>query len=259
MNRHIYNDTSAGRNIRVVSYLICGLCLLSAALSAQAAYITYHDEATNDYGTGYGNVLQALALQQHGSADTQAGSVLWNGSADVLSGDAKPQSQTVTVADLTAKGFNAENLIVILNLNQTGSHPAIDLHDFTMRFYTSLDGSSYFDATYDLNDPRNTGSTLGLAPQVHGLGTGQAGHVFRIHFEGAEAQTFFANNAYRLGALVITPMDNEANAGADVLYMGDADVNEVVPEPATLFVLIIGGLLAVSTRLARKHQIAQRS
>ena len=259
MNSHTHNDTSAGRNIRVISYLICGLCLFSGAYAAQAAYITYHDEATNDYGTGYGNVLQTLALQQKGSADTQAGSVLWDGSADVKSGDATNQSQTVTVAELSAKGFDADNLIVILNLNQTGSNPAIDLHDFTMRFYTSLDGSSYFDATYDLSDARNTGSTLGLTPQAHGLGTGQAGHVFRIHFEGTEAQDFYANNANRLGALVLVPMDNEANAGGDVLYMGDADVNEVVPEPATLFVLIVGGLLAVSARVARKHQIAQRS
>ena len=255
MNRPTHRNTSAGRKIRVVAYLLCGLCLLSGAYAAQAAYITFHDEATNDFGTGYGNVLQTLALQQQGSADTQAGSVLWNGSADVRSGDAANQSQTVTVADLATKGFDASNLIVILNLNQTGSHPAIDLHSFTMRFYTSLDGLSYFDAPYDLSDPRNTGSTLGLTPQAHGLGTGQAGHVFRVHFEAAEAATFFANNAHRLGALVQTPMDNEANDGPEVFYMGDSDTNEVIPEPATLFVLIVGGLVAISTRVAPRRQI----
>ncbi|NIA06333.1 MAG: hypothetical protein GWP14_01640 [Actinobacteria bacterium] len=257
MNRPAHRHTSAGRKTQVVSYLLVGLCMLSGAFAAQAAYITFHDEAVNDFGTGFGNVLQTLALQQHGSATTQAGSVLWNGSADVKSGDATNQSQTVTVAQLAAEGYDATNLIVVLNLNQTGCHPAIDLHSFALRFYTSLDGSSYFDAPYDISDPRNTGSTLGLTPQAHGLGTGQAGHVFRVHFEDAEAATFFANNAHRLGALVQTPMDNEANAGADVFYMADADTIEVIPEPATLFVLIVGGLVAISTRVVRRHQITK--
>jgi len=254
MNRPNYHNTSAGRKTQVVSYLLVGLCLLSGAYAAQAAYITYHDEATNDFGTGYGNVLQTLALQQKGSADTQAGSVLWTGSADVRSGDATNQSQTVTVAQLGAKGYDATNLIVVLNLNQTGSHPAANLYDFTLRFYTSLDGSSYFDALYDINDPRNTGSTLGLTPHG-GMGTGQAGHVFRVHFEDAEAVTFFINDAHRLGVLVQTPMDDEANSGADVFYMSDSDITEVIPEPATLFVLIVGGLLAIGTRVARRRQI----
>ena len=231
--------------------LVVCVCLLSATYGVRAAYITFHDEIIEDTGTGFGNVLGTLALQQHGSATTQAGSVLWNGSADVLSGDAKPQSQTVTVAQLAANGFDSSNLIVILNLNQTGSHPELDVHSFTMRFYTSLDGSSFFDAVYDLSNPANTGSTLSLPPEVKGFGTGQAGYVFRVTFEGTEATDFFANNAHRLGALVDVPMDNEANAGAEVLYMGDADVMEVVPEPATLAVLLFSGCLAL---LGRKQK-----
>lgn len=236
-------------------FAIIAVCLLTVTFSLQAAYITYHDEVTADVGTGFGNVLQTLALQQHGSADTQAGSVLWNGANDVLSGDAKPQSQTVTVAELAAKGFDASNLIVILNLNQTGSNPALDVHAFTMRFYTSADGSSFFDATYDINDARNTGSTLALAPIGNGLGTGQAGNVFRITFEGSEAADFFANSNHRIGALVTTAMDNEANAGADVFYMGDADIMDVqvIPEPATLAFLILSGLAF----LARKRRVTR--
>ena len=257
MKRVINHKTGLRAKSTVVSYLLVGLCLLFGAYGAQAAYITFHDDVTNDYGTGYGNVLQTLALQQHGSAENEWGSVLWNGSAEVLAGDAKPQSQTITVADLAAKGFDATNLLVVLNLNQTGSHPELDLYDFTMRFYTSLDGSSYFDAVYDLSDPRNSGSTLGLTPQAHGMGTGQAGYVFRVHFEDTEAASFFANNAHRLGTLVQTPMDNHANAGTEIFYMSDGDAIEVVPEPATLFVLIVGGLVAISSRAWRRHQIAE--
>ena len=128
-----------------------------------------------------------------------------------------------------------------------------------MRFYTSIDGLSYFDAVYDLSDVLNTGSTLGLEPVSNGLGTGQAGHIFRISFEGTEGSTFFANSNHRIGMFVDTAMDNEANAGAECFYMGDADVNEVVvPEPATLLVLLVSGLMALTARSLRRHQITGR-
>ena len=76
----------------VISYLLVGLCLLFGAYGAQAAYITFNNEVIEDRGTGFGNVLQTLALQQHSNATTESGSVLWNGTSDVLGGDAKPQS-----------------------------------------------------------------------------------------------------------------------------------------------------------------------
>ena len=258
MKRPAKHNSSVRAKSVAISYLLVGLCLLFGAYGAQAAYITFNNEITNDLGVGFGNVLQTLALQQDGSATSQSGSVIWNGTSDVLSGDAKPQSQTVTVAELDSMGFDASNLLVILNLNQTGSYPWLDLHSFTMRFYTSVDGSSYFDAVYELSDPRNTGSTLGLTPQGNGLGTGQAGYVFRITFEGTEGSDFLANEAHRIGVLVETPMDREANAGTEIFYMGDADVHQVIPEPATLLVLIFGGLVAFTARTVRRHQIAAR-
>ena len=83
-------------------------------------------------------------------------------------------------------------------------------------FYTAADGSSYFDALYDVSDVRNTASTLGLSAQDQG--TGSAGFVFRITFEGTEGTTFFANNANRIGTLVQTPIDNVASGGPDNFY-----------------------------------------
>lgn len=250
-----YNISVLKKRWIIRGLLVC-VCLLFGTYGVQASYITYHGEYTTDVGTGFGNVLQTLALQQKGSATSESGSVLWSGTADVLGGDAKPQSQTITVAELSSKGFDISNLIVILNLNQTGSHPSLDVHSFTMRFYTSIDGSSYFDAVYDLSNVLNTSSSLGLEPVNNGLGAGQAGHIFRISFEGTEGSTFFANSNHRIGMLVNTPMDNEANAGAECFYMGDADVN--VPEPATLLVLVVSGLVALTARSIRRHQITDR-
>ena len=126
-----------------------------------------------------------------------------------------------------------------------------------MRFYTSSDGSSYFDALYDTSDIRNTGSSLGLTAEGQ-QGTGKAGYVFRITFEGTEGVTFFANDDHRIGMLVQTPMDNEANDGPDNFYIGDADTNQVIPEPATLLVLLVGGVVAFTAGALRRYQITHR-
>ena len=245
MKRTVEFHANFRRKMQAIGCLLACFVLLFAASAARAAYITFHDEFVEDHGTGFGNVLNTLTLQQKGSATTEAGSVLWDGTNDVLSGDAKPQSQTVTVAQIIAEGFDASNLIVILNLNQTGSDPSLDLHSFTMQFVDS-DGSLLFDAVYDINDAGNA-STLGLT--TAGQGTGSAGYVFRITFEGTEAADFFANSAHRIGTLVdeTTPMDNESNDGPDNFYMGDADISQVIPipEPATLAVLLLTGSLAL--------------
>ena len=247
MKRTVESHASFRRKIQVISCLLVCFALLLAPSAGQAAYITFHDEFVEENGTGFGNVLNTLTLQQQGSATTEAGSVLWDGTDDVLSGDAKPQSQTVTVAQLTAEGFDASDLIVILNLNQTGSYPWLDLHSFTLRFYTSAtDPSSSFDAFYV-----NTGSTLALTPIGNGLGTGQAGHVFRITFEGTQGDDFFANDDHRIGVLVDTPIDNQANSGPDNFYIGDADVNHVVPEPGTAGLILVTVLTVLGRRSKR--------
>ena len=227
--------------ILLINCLFVCFALLLAPSAGQGAYVTFHDEVVEDNCTGFGNVLNTLTLHQHGSGTTEAGSVLWDGVSDVLSGDATPQSQTVTVAQIEAEGFDDSNLIIILNLNQTGVSPWIDLHSFTMRFYTSFDGSSFFDAPY-------IGSTLTLTPEGNGLGTGQAGHVFRITFEGTQGADFFANDEHRLGVLVDTPLDNQANSGPDNFYLSDADVVQVVPEPTTLGSLMLLGTLMLLRR-----------
>ncbi len=244
MKRTVESHASFRRKIQAISCLFACFVLLFAPSAGQAAYITFQDEFVEENGTGFGNVLNTLTLQQQGSATTEAGSVLWDGTNDVLSGDAKPQSQTVTVAQLTAEDFNASNLIIILNLNQTGSDPWLDLHSFTVRFYTSVDGSSYFDAPY-------TGSTLALTPEGNGLGTGQAGHVFRITFEGTQGDVFFGNDDHRIGVLVDTPIDNQANSGPDNFYIGDADVNHVVPEPGTAGLILVTVLMLLKRKVGR--------
>ena len=239
-------------------HILMGSCLIAFLLltagPSWGAFVTFHGETALDLGTGFGNVLQTLVLQASGGGTSESGSVTWDGSNDILTGDAANLSQTQTVADLIAAGFDEENLIIVLNLNQTGSHPALDVHDFAVRFYTSSDGQSFFDAVYDPSNILNTASSLGLMPE--GQGVGSAGYAFRISFAGAEGSDFFADNGNRIGTLVAaeTPIDNIANDGPETFYVGDADVNQVVPEPVSLAMLMVGGLSGLAIRTKRKSR-----
>ena len=229
--------------------IICGVVasLLLVAWPVKGAFITFEGETTEALGSGFGNVLQVLVLHPGGSTTEESGSVTWDGSDDVLSGDAASQSQTQPVSALTAKSIDENNLLVIFNLNQTGSNPALDLREFVMRFYTSSDGTSFFDALYDFSDPGNE-STLGLTPD--GQGTGSSGYVFRIHFEGSEATDFFSQSDHRIGMLVDenTPINNTANDGPENFFIGDADVMVVIPEPDLVVLLVFGGLGVLGRR-----------
>ena len=225
------------------------VCLLLGAGLARAAYITFHGETAEELGTGFGNVLQTLVLHKTGS---EWGSVPWNGLDNLSRGDAANQSQTQTVAALDAKGFDEENLLVILNLSQTGRNPSLDVQDFTVRFYTSSDGSSWFDALYDWDDPGNA-SSLGLMP--HGQGAGSAGYAFRIHFVGDEGVDFFDQPDNYVGTWVDSqnPINN-SNGGPETFYIGDVDVSTVVPEPVTLSVLALGGFVVLFAPMVGRRQ-----
>ena len=241
---------SKARNSRAVYMAL--VALLVVAPPAAGAFMEFHGEITGDVGTGFGNVLTILVLHPQGVATTESGSIYWDGVADVASGDCrKPPSRTQTVQALKDKGFNKENLIIIFNLNQTGVNDALDLEKFSVRFYTSADGSTSFDAPFNRTDAWNTASTLGLTPQ--GQGTGTAGYVFRVVFQGAEGDDFFASNDNRVGMAVpdTDPIHDTASDGPDNFYIGDSDMNETIPEPSALVVVVVGGLAALARRRRR--------
>ena len=219
------------------------VCLLLGAGAAHGAYIRFNAETSLDLGSGFGNVLTTLVLQPGGSTTTEYGSVTWDGSGDVETGDAQPNSKTQTVTDLIAAGFDEENLLVVLNINQTGKSDGIDVHDFTVHFFDA-NGSVLFDADYVEGVPGpngNTASSSGLS--VNGQGIGSAGFVFRIHFDGTEGADFFDTASNRIGVTVAQADAIEhVNDGPETFYIADANVNTVVPEPVTITILLIGAL-----------------
>src|SRR5687767_89166 len=92
---------------------------------------------TDDQGTGFGAVSNILTIHETGQADgTETGSVSWNGSTDVRTGDAQNTSQTALFSTLVAGGIlNGSQLGVVYNVSQQGSSPNSHLQSFTLQVY----------------------------------------------------------------------------------------------------------------------------
>ncbi len=202
------------------------LCALSAPAPALGVGISFVGPF-DDTGTGFGNVLNVLSLQ---NTPSEWGSVLRAGGVDVLAGDATNQSSTRTVAEMAAANVFASNLGVVFNINDPGVSPSVTLQTFTMRFYDSSD-NVLFDGTW-------TGPMV-LAPVNQG--TGGAGYRFDVTLTAAQAAAFFGDPGARIGMLVPqgSPVTMTAD-GPDNFYL--------IPAPGTLALLVAGLALAARRR-----------
>jgi hypothetical protein len=191
----------------------------------------------DEHGTGFGNVLVVLAVQ---AKNSEYGSVLWNGSSDVETGDATNQSQTRTVAELTEAGIDETNLSLIFNDAEGGdADPVLTLHDFDLVFQDA-DGVELFRETFD------SGGGLPLAGA--GEGVGVSGWRFDVVFDnGGDAAAFFDTPSNRIGMAIDCEQAIEDTKGAaESFYVaGRAASGAHVPEPAALLQgLVAAGLVA---------------
>lgn len=166
-------------------------------------------------GAGFGNVLSVLALQGNGF---ESGAVSWNGSVDVRSGDAKPFSQTRTVAEFTSAGARSADFGVVFNIAQPGANPAVTLNQFAIIFYDK-DGNELFSANYDT--PR-------LLDQIQN-GVGGAGYLFLVSFTPTEL-SFFDFSTNRIGIRVTDPITGSQGAPENFF---------LVPSPSTAALLMM--------------------
>src|SRR5262245_12244159 len=155
---------------------ICLLALLMLASSGLAlADGIVAAGTTSEQGTGFGSVTNVLTIQETGQADgTEAGSVSWNGSTDVLTGDAKNTSQTVLFSTLVAGGIqNGSQLGIVYNVSQQGSDLNTHLQSFTLQVY-NLAGQLVYSSTSCVG----CGNSFNYPPINQG--TGGAGYVFKL-------------------------------------------------------------------------------
>jgi MYXO-CTERM domain-containing protein len=204
--------------------MYCGIGAALMAASAQGALISFAGPF-DQQGTGFGTVLNVLTVQSNGS---EWGSVLRSGGADVMAGNASPNSSTRTVAQMALMNVNAANFGVVLNINETGVQPDITLQAFTLVFYDTSDNVLF---------TANWNTTMNLFPVNNG--TGGAGHMFAVAFTPSEA-TFFSTPGNRVGLIV--------PQASPILDSSDGPENfYIVPAPATGAALL-GGLALVRRR-----------
>jgi len=216
-----------------------------ASSGAHAGTITDTGANGGFGGTGFGNILSLLVLHANGS---EFGSVAWNGSAVVKSGDATNQSDVQSAATLTNNGHGA-TFPLVLNLGEPGNDPDVTIHDFTLRFYAA-DGSTLFDITYS---PPGGSQTL-----TDSGGTGQSGRVFSVALTAGESTSFFADGNNRLGMFVTEANAFEGTGGGPDNFYVPKSANSIVeeaPEPATWMMFVLGtcgmGIIALHRRRAR--------
>jgi len=249
------------------SRLLATVCVMSLALSffvisdVPAGSIV-RDGIVQDQGKGFGNILVVLShedtLPKGNAADgKEFGSVSWNGSKDVLTGEARTQSQTRTVAEMTAVGITDKNLAVIFNINNPGNDPTVHVHEFVLRGFDKT-GKEIFTSKFEAK------SVSGEALTMVGNGQGGAGHVFNVTGTdtGISLAAFFADPTNRLGQEVLESqaIDDHAAGGADDFYVGAVNVINPVPEPASMTLLGIGiaGMMGYGWR-RRRQGAAQES
>jgi MYXO-CTERM domain-containing protein len=215
-----------------------------AACGIHAGSISFSGASVDLNGTGFGNVLNVLSVQNRNS---EFGSVMWNGSADVLAGDATNTSKTQSASAMQSAGISGAAFSIYFNGNEPGNAPSVALSDFTLHFLSAT-GASLFSASY-------TAPPGGLAIADFG-GSGQSGWLFNVILSDAEAVLFFGNGANRVG-MSISPNNpiTDTAGGAENFFLGPANSpgpgGGPVPEPASLAVwglLAAGGLIVARRR-----------
>jgi hypothetical protein len=212
-----------------------GLSVSSMAANASLILLSPVDFG----GSGLGAVNTILTLQATGNGSTETGAVSWNGTSDVITGDAKTgasQTQTRTLGSLGIT--SASTLRVIFNANESANDLSISLDSLVLNIY-------------------NPGGTLlftsGPASQFFSnvqQGTGNSGFVFGLDgAQAAAAQTAAFGGAFQNNRVGITSSLSSVSDGVETFFVANAPA---VPEPGTLALLGSGIALFGVTR--RKKQ-----
>ena len=214
----------------ILKSLATAACLLAAS-SSYASLILVAPE--NFGGSGLGAVNTILTIQNN---PTETGSVIYNGSTDITSGDAKTgasQSQTRTISELGLT--NASSLRIVFNAVEP-SGDSIRLDNLVLNFYNST-GSVLF----------SSGAFTPVSFANTFTGTGNSGSVFALDAaQAAAAQTAVFNlSSFGNVRLGLSASASFSAGGNETFFIaksanGGGGGNGEVPEPGTVALVGLG-------------------
>jgi hypothetical protein len=189
-------------------------------------------------GQGVGANLTALFVQGHGSATTESGGVLFDGTPFGDAGNGASQTHTFTFADLGIT--NASQLALIVNLAEPGSEnpPSVTTAMSPLLTNASLANTitlNVYSATGTLLEQHT--ASAGLTINQVAAGLGGSGIVFGL--DSAEQTQLNNTIAANAGNEVFTVGATFANAQGGPETITVAHIS-AVPEPSTWAMMILG-------------------
>jgi hypothetical protein len=217
--------------------------LFTAASASQAGVILVQPE--NFSGTGLGSVNTILTIQGKNNGTVEMGAVSFNGTADVMTGDAKTgnsQTQTRTLGSLGIT--DASSLRIVFNAVENDNK--IDLTGLTLNIYSAT-GATLF--TTSLNQIYSNMSTLS--------GTGNSGFVFGLDGGSASAaqQAVFTLPDFMNARIGLSASATSYSAGNETFFVAKSlaqgpgvPASGDVPEPGSVVLVGLGLAAAAISR-----------
>ena len=211
---------------------------LAAAMPANAALILIGPGEIG--GSGLGTVATVLTIQSPANSISESGSVSFNGTTDVITGDAltgASQTRTRTLAEIGSP--TTSDFRLVFNAAEPAGN-SITLTALTLNVYGTSGNLLYTTSFTDV--PKTFAETF--------VGTGTSGYIFGFDATSiADAAAAFSNPLNRIGLFASA---TNATGGNETFFIGAAPA-VAVPEPMSL-ALFGAGLLGLGM-VRRKQSI----